>query len=174
MADHAAPTRTSGHIVVAPTDEPSSSDDGLVLVDTSVWELAQKGNPAAEEALGELASDSRLATCAIVAGEVMFGTPVPARNVEAARAQLAELTVLGASAQSEARALEVMVALANRAKHRSCGIRDLLIAAIAEEHEAAIVHYDRDFDHIAEITGQVVRWVVPPGTGHSTASRRRG
>ncbi len=103
----------------------------------------------------------------------MFGTPTPARNVEATRAQLAELTFLGASAQSEARALEVMVALASRAKHRSCGVRDLLIAAIAEEHKAAIVHYDRDFDHIAAITGQPVSWVVPRGTGHSTASRRQ-
>lgn len=173
MADHAAPARTSSHVVVGPADEGSPPAEGLVLADTSVWELAQKGNAAAEEALGELAADSRLATCAIVAGEVMFGTPTPARNVEAARAQLAELAVLGASAQSEARALEVMVALANRAKHRSCGIRDLLIAAIAEEHEVAIIHYDRDFDHIAEITGQAVEWVVPRGTGHSTASRRR-
>jgi predicted nucleic acid-binding protein len=93
--------------------------------------------------------------------------------VEAARAQLSELSFLVASAQSEARALEVMVALANRAKHRSCGIRDLLIAAIAEEHEVAIIHYDRDFDHIAEITGQPVRWVVPPGTGHATVGTRR-
>jgi hypothetical protein len=59
-----------------------------------------------------------------------------------------------------------MVQLAGRGKHRCAGIRDLLVAAVAEEHRATILHYDRDFDHIAEVTGQPVRWVVPPGTGH--------
>ena len=59
-----------------------------------------------------------------------------------------------------------MVELAKRGKHRSCGIRDLLIAVIVELHGAEIIHYDRDFDHISEVTGQTVRWVVPRGTGH--------
>lgn len=153
------------------TDGPTSgttesSAEQVVLADTSIWELAQKGNSDAEATLGELADASRLATCSIVAGEVMSGTPTPARNVEAARSQLAELTVLAMSPESEARALDVMVELARRGKHRSCGIRDLLIAAIAELHGAEIIHYDRDFDHISEVTGQTVRWVVPRGTGH--------
>ena len=135
--------------------------------------LPSGGNTAVEETLSELASASRLATRAIVASEVMFGTPTPARNVAAARAQLMELTHLPSSVQSEARALDVMVQLAHRGKHRSCGIRDLLIAAIAEEQDATIIHYDRDFDHITEVTGQSVSWVVPRGSGH-TSGRRRG
>jgi predicted nucleic acid-binding protein len=150
----------------SPSGASESSADQVVLADTSVWELAQKGNREAEATLGELADASRLATCSIVAGEIMFGTPAPARNVEASRSQLAELTFLSMSPESEARALEVMVELAKRGKHRSCGIRDLLIAAIAELHGAEIVQYDRDFDLISEVTGQTVRWVVPRGTGH--------
>lgn len=144
------------------------SPDSLVLADTSVWELAQKGSGQAEQALSDLAGASRLATCAIVAGEVMFGTPPPDRKIAAVRAQLAELAFLHSSAQSDVRALDVMLQLAQRGKHRCAGIRDLLIAAIAEENHASVLHYDRDFDYIAEVTGQSVRWVVPPGTGHPT------
>lgn len=148
--------------------EETPPESLLVLADTSVWELAQKDNPQAEQALSDLASESRLATCSIVAGEVLFGTPPPARKIVAVRAQLAELAVLHTSAQAEERALDVMVELANQGKHRCTGIRDLLIAAIAEEHRATILHYDRDFDHISEVTGQPVRWVVPRGTGHAS------
>jgi predicted nucleic acid-binding protein len=43
-------------------------------------------------------------------------------------------------------------------------IPDLLIAACAERHGVQIVHYDRDFDTIAAITGQEVRWVAPRGS----------
>lgn len=43
-------------------------------------------------------------------------------------------------------------------------VPDLLIAASAARTHAAVLHYDRDFDHIAEVTGQVTEWVMTPGT----------
>jgi len=39
-----------------------------------------------------------------------------------------------------------------------------VIAACAEIHDAVIVHYDRDFDTIAAVTGQESRWLVPAGS----------
>jgi len=39
-----------------------------------------------------------------------------------------------------------------------------LIAATAEVYGAILVHYDHDFDVIAEITGQPARWIVAPGS----------
>jgi predicted nucleic acid-binding protein len=41
---------------------------------------------------------------------------------------------------------------------------DLLVAAVAERHALTLLHYDADFDTIAEITGQDARWVVPRGS----------
>lgn len=38
---------------------------------------------------------------------------------------------------------------------------DLLTAAVAEHYDATVLHYDADFDHIAAVSGQDVRWVVP-------------
>jgi len=38
---------------------------------------------------------------------------------------------------------------------------DLLIAAAAERAGLTLVHHDRDYDTIAEVTGQPARWVAP-------------
>lgn len=41
---------------------------------------------------------------------------------------------------------------------------DLLIAAHAELSGLTVVHYDRDFDHIAGVTGQLTLWIAPSGS----------
>jgi predicted nucleic acid-binding protein len=46
---------------------------------------------------------------------------------------------------------------------RSVGLPDLLVAAVAEREHVTVLHYDADYDLVAEITGQPVRWVVPRG-----------
>lgn len=62
------------------------------------------------------------------------------------------------------RALEVQRELAMRSALRAVRIPDLLVAATAERHRVVVVHYDKDFDLIAEITGQPTEWVVAPGS----------
>jgi predicted nucleic acid-binding protein len=59
---------------------------------------------------------------------------------------------------------EVQGLLAQRAQHRSISIPDLLIAATAERHALTLLHYDGDYERIAELTGQAVQWVAPRGT----------
>ncbi len=61
------------------------------------------------------------------------------------------------------RAAEVQDALAERSRHRGAKIADLLIAAAAEAAGLVVLHYDRDFELIAEVTGQPVEWAVPAG-----------
>ena len=34
----------------------------------------------------------------------------------------------------------------------------------AESADLIVLHYDRDYDLISEVTGQVVEWVVPRGS----------
>lgn len=43
-------------------------------------------------------------------------------------------------------------------------IPDLVIAAAAESAGLSVLHYDADFERIAEITGQAHDWVVPRGS----------
>lgn len=54
----------------------------------------------------------------------------------------------------EDRAVEVLTLLADRGQHRAPSIPDLLIAATAELAGLIVLHVDKDFELIAEITGQ--------------------
>lgn len=56
----------------------------------------------------------------------------------------------------EDRAIELQLALARRGLHRAPSIPDLLIAATAELADLTVLHLDKDFELIAELTGQPV------------------
>ena len=56
----------------------------------------------------------------------------------------------------ERRALEVQQSLAERGQQRAPSIPDLLIAATAELTDCIVLAVDKDFELIAEVTGQPV------------------
>lgn len=56
----------------------------------------------------------------------------------------------------EDRALELQSVLAERGQHRAPSIPDLLIAATAELSEHTVLHLDKDFELIAQVTGQPI------------------
>ena len=74
----------------------------------------------------------------------------------AARPPLASMPVEYLTTKIEDRAVAVQLALADRGQHRAPSIPDLLIAAIAESAGLTVLHLDKDFEIIAEVTGQRV------------------
>ena len=62
----------------------------------------------------------------------------------------------------ENRAVEILTLLADRGQHRAPSIPDLIIAATAELAGLTVLHLDKDFDLIAEITGQPMERLNPP------------
>lgn len=54
----------------------------------------------------------------------------------------------------EARAVEVQGLLAQRGHHRAVSVPDLLLAAAAERAGLRVLHVDKDFELIADVTGQ--------------------
>ena len=56
----------------------------------------------------------------------------------------------------EDRAMEVQAILAERGRHRAPAIPDLLIAAAAELAQLTVLHVDKDYELIADVTGQLV------------------
>jgi predicted nucleic acid-binding protein len=62
------------------------------------------------------------------------------------------------------RAREVQLLLAPDGNHRRVPPADLLLAAAAEEADVPLVHYDRDYDRIAAVTGQRHEWFVADGS----------
>jgi predicted nucleic acid-binding protein len=43
------------------------------------------------------------------------------------------------------------------------GLTDLLVAAVAEQHQITVLHYDSDYDTIGELTDLQAVWVIGPG-----------
>jgi predicted nucleic acid-binding protein len=62
----------------------------------------------------------------------------------------------------EDRAVQVQLALAERGEHRAPSIPDLLIAATAELSALTVLHLDRDFELISEVTGQPTATLARP------------
>jgi predicted nucleic acid-binding protein len=56
----------------------------------------------------------------------------------------------------EDRAVQIQSLLAARGHHRAPSIPDLLVAAVAELAGLTVLHLDKDFELIAELTGQPV------------------
>jgi predicted nucleic acid-binding protein len=95
-------------------------------------------------------------------GEIAVCTPFLveagwlARSVEdddGLLADLLELPYLTLNADVEAAALAAQSDLARRGHHRSASPSDLLIAACAHTNAAGVLHYDRGYDHLVELTG---------------------
>lgn len=139
---------------------------GKYLADKSAFEQ-QRHSVAAAGLLRALTADGVLYMTEIVALELLYS----ARNAddyEARRDDLGSLPWLRLTEAVAARALDIQRQLAGHGQHRR-PIPDLLVAATALDHDATVLHYDRDFDLIAEATGLSARWIIPAGTGHGAA-----
>ncbi len=77
------------------------------------------------------------------------------------RAPLAHMPIEYLTPAMEDRAVDIQMRLAERGHHRAAAIPDLLIAATAELAQLTVLHLDKDFDLIAEVTGQPVERLTP-------------
>ncbi len=134
---------------------------GLDLADTSA--IAHIVHEPVRRELDRLGKLGLLATGVTVDLEVGYSARDPAGYATTARRSQGFVELpLNAAIGERARVVQRM--LTRHSQHRAAGVVDLLTAAIAEHHGAIVLHYDADFDAIAAVTGQHVRWVVPRGT----------
>lgn len=115
--------------------------------------FARLSKPAVAAAFAPLAAEGRIGLCAPVLFELGFS----ARSHEDYLALTERLGSFAAVPVTEAdhrRALEVQEALAARGQHRALSLVDALVAASAEVRDLMVLHYDADFELVAEITGQ--------------------
>ncbi|MFE3609486.1 PIN domain nuclease [Streptomyces goshikiensis] len=130
------------------------------LIDKSA--LARYPQPAVHAVIDPLHNAGLLAVCGAVELEVMYSarSKADARRV---REGMAAFDWLPTPAEAWDRALEVQGALIGEGNWKAVSLPDLIIAATAERHGATVLHYDGDYDMIAAVTGQPMRWVVPRG-----------
>lgn len=139
------------------------ADVGLLLADTTAWHHGT--HPKVVDLWRVHLEEDRIATTPPVRLEVLFSAK-GARDYDLTAERLDALHQLPCGEEALTRALEVQRALAHKKAlhHRSVKIPDLLIAAVAELTGAIVWHYDEDYDRIAKITGQPVRWIAPRGS----------
>lgn len=131
------------------------------LADTMTWHWAR--TPTARAALQAELDAGRVATCAIVDAELRVSARGP-DDADALAAERRALRWLPTPDEVWDTALTTQRALVDSSRHRMVKIPDLIIAAVAQRHGATVLHYDSDYEAIAGVTGQPVRWLVPPGT----------
>jgi predicted nucleic acid-binding protein len=73
---------------------------------------------------------------------------------------LAAMPVEHLTPRMEDRAVEVQAMLAARGHHRAPSVPDLLLAATAELAGLTVLHLDKDFELIAELTAQPLERLV--------------
>lgn len=78
------------------------------------------------------------------------------------QAPLSKMPLVYLTPTIEDRAIAVQQSLADQGQHRAPGVPDLLIAATAELADLVVLHVDKDYELIAEVTGQPIERLELP------------
>jgi predicted nucleic acid-binding protein len=138
----------------------------VLLIDNSAWSLLLSGAiPRARlDVVVELLDSEEIATCLPFLLEAGYSAR-SAVDREQSMDRLGTLPSVSIDADIEATARKAQRELARVAHHRLVPI-DLMIAACAHEVGMGVLHYDRDYDRILELTSLSFEsvWVAPAGT----------
>jgi predicted nucleic acid-binding protein len=133
-----------------------------LVVDTSAWARAHR--PEVRARWTDALRADRLRLSAAARLEILLA----ARNGDAFDELAQELAALR-PAPLTATVIRAGQAAMRALAHRSAGahripIVDYLLAAAAGELGAAVLHYDRDYDTLAEVVDFDSVWISPPGS----------
>ncbi len=138
--------------------------DRPALVDTGVWTCVRDRRfPQLAAWFNDQVASGLVLVCDLVVLELTRLAPNEtwAREISSRLDAFGSLPIPGAV---WGRAREVQLLLAGNGGHRGVPPADLVIAATAESAGVELVHYDRDYERIARVTGLAARWLVPAGT----------
>lgn len=131
------------------------------LIDKSA--LARMPLPPVRERLGPIIEGGEAATCGIIDLEVLFSARSHEDHERIRARRALSYARVPLTERIFERAVQVQGELAKDRRHR-LPIPDLLVAAAAESEGLVVLHYDADFERIAQVTGQPIEWVVPRGS----------
>ncbi|WP_406281566.1 PIN domain nuclease [Nocardia sp. NBC_00881] len=138
------------------------TEQPVFLADKSAHAQRYTSDEAARRLDEEIAA-GRLAVCEIIVLELLYSARNSSDYLRVDTA-LEALPWIATDNAAMRRALDIQRQLAQRGQHRR-PLPDLIIAATAELAGLTVLHYDHDFDIIADLTGQPTEWIVPRGTG---------
>lgn len=132
------------------------------LADTSA--LARLRHPAVAAVLAPLIEAGVVGTCGVIDFELGWATRSSAEFDELRIDRTTGYEWLATHDQDWRRALDVQASLWRGGCMRAVGFPDLLVAAVAEREQVTVLHYDGDYELIAQVTSQPTQWVTPRGT----------
>lgn len=132
------------------------------LADTSAWTNVRKSSTTWNKWTTLMRAQHVLSTPPILL-ELLRGAR-DQREFERYRLAFSALDDAPVTRSEWQRALDVQSQLAANGSHRGVSLVDLVVAAAAEHAGATLLHYDKDFDLIAEVTGQPTEWIAPRGS----------
>lgn len=135
----------------------------LYLPDTSA--LARMRDPVVRSVLTPVIELGLAVTTPAIDAEMLVGARDAAEHArvrERRRTAYLRLEILDHHWEG---AFDVQAALARSGRHhRAVGIADLLNSVVAVERGLTILHYDHDFEVVADVIDLRHRWVAPRGT----------
>jgi predicted nucleic acid-binding protein len=131
------------------------------LADSSA--IARLTSGVVVEMMTPLIDAAQVATCGVVDLELLAAVRESDVRKEVQEARAAAFPWLETRDEDLRRALFVQSLIAAQGQP-SRRWSPLVVAAVAERHQIGVLHYDPDFDRIAAVTGQEVRWVCPRGS----------
>ncbi len=133
-----------------------------LLIDKSAWE--RQGHPAVSGHWRAAAEGDQLVSCGVTDYEVLYSAR-EAHAFDQIETRLAAFRHLPITDGVHRAALRALRELAHSGPlHHRVKLPDLLIAACAQAAGAGVIHYDRDFDRLAEVLEFHSQWLAPAGT----------
>ena len=138
----------------------------MIVVDTTVWVdffAGRRDQPHVAELLRLIDDDAGVALTDVVLAEILQGLRDD-QTVRRVEGRLVAFDILRLRTLDDFR---MAAALYRHARSRGKTIRrtlDCLIAAVCVRHGCAILHNDRDFDHLADVTDLAVHPAPAPGS----------
>lgn len=143
--------------------EPVSLDQPA-LFDTGAWTwVRDRRFPTLAPWFNAQVTAGRVLVCDLVVLELIRLTPNESRAQEVTgNLDAFESVAMDANLWTRARELQTLLSVSG--DHRRVPPVDLLIGAAAEKAGVPLVHYDRDYERIARVSGLQQHWLVPDGT----------
>lgn len=143
-------------------NNPGRWGDLPLVIDKSAWARATNAAVVADWAAVVRANRFRISPVARL--ELLFSAR-DARSLERLAEEVSAFRAAPLSATTVRAAESAMIELAQRsASSHRIPIADYLIAASAQEIGAAVLHYDHDYDTLAEVMAFESAWLAEPRT----------
>lgn len=142
---------------------PGPFGGATFIADASAWNRA--AHPRVAGRWTTALRNRQIATCPIVNLELLYSARDREEfdDIAASLAQLRDVPLTRSVTNAAQRAYQELAAVRPR-NQRSVRLPDLLIAACAQDSGIGVLHYDEDFDRLAEVLAFESRWIARRGS----------